>query len=184
MKFSEGPLRGLILIHHKNWEDQRGSFMEVYNQELFSAHGISDRFVQDNLSLSNKGVLRGLHAQAGKQQQGKLVRVVRGRVWDVAVDIRRGSPTYGQHHALELSADQHVSFWIPPGFLHGFLCLEDETIFSYKVTGLYDPSGELGVRWDDPSIGISWPSIDQKLIISEKDQALPFMDAIQSPFRF
>jgi|SRR5690554_970947 dTDP-4-dehydrorhamnose 3,5-epimerase len=183
MQFKKGPIEGLILIQHKNWEDSRGAFMEMYNKELFAKNGIRERFVQDNLSVSHKGVLRGLHAQGGAHAQGKLVRVLKGRVWDVAVDIRVDSPSYGQHQVMELSADQHVSFWIPQGFLHGFLCLEDETIFTYKVTGLYDPSGELGVRYDDPDLGISWPKLDIPYIISEKDKSLPLLKSIKSPFK-
>ena len=184
MEFVSGALKGLIMIHHKNWEDDRRSFMEMYNRALFVKNGLSDTFVQDNLSVSHRGVLRGLHAQGGAQAQAKLVRVVKGRVWDVVVDIRVGSPTFGQHHALELSADQPTSFWIPQGFLHGFLSLENDTIFTYKVIGGYDPSGELGVRFDDPSLAISWPKLDQPYIISAKDQALPQLDAIQSPFLY
>lgn len=183
MQFKKGSIEGLILIQHKNREDSRGAFMEMYNKELFAENGITEQFVQDNLSISRKGVLRGLHAQAGVHAQGKLVRVLKGRVWDVAVDIRVGSPSYGQHQVLELAADQHVSFWIPQGFLHGFLCLEDETIFTYKVTGSYDPSGELGVRFDDPNLGISWPKLDIPYIISEKDKSLPLLQNIKNPFK-
>lgn len=182
MEFEKGPIDGLMIIQHKSWEDKRGAFMEMYNRDLFRENGIREQFVQDNLSVSKKGVLRGLHAQGGAQAQGKLVRVIKGRVWDVAVDIRVGSPTFGQHHAMELYADRHLSFWIPPGFLHGFLCLEDDTLFTYKVTGFYDPSGELGVRYDDPALDIAWPELNSTHIISEKDLALPLLETIQSPF--
>lgn len=184
MKFTPLELEGLMLIEPVCWEDSRGFFLETYHREVFQANGIAVEFVQDNLSMSRKGVLRGLHAQGGVQAQGKLVRVIHGRVYDVAVDVRVGSPTFGQHYALELSADNQRSFWIPPGFLHGFLALEDDTVFMYKVTGFYDRSGEFGVRWDDPDLGIRWP-IDfdtGELIISEKDRALPLLRDIQSPF--
>jgi len=183
MQFKQGQIEGLILIQHNSWEDSRGAFMEMYNKELFAENGIREQFVQDNLSISHKGVLRGLHAQAGVHAQGKLVRVLKGRVWDVAVDIRLGSPSYGQHQVMELSADQHVSFWIPQGFLHGFLCMEDDTLFTYKVPGQYDTLGELGVRYDDPGLGISWPKLDIPYIISDKDRSLPLLKNIQSPFK-
>lgn len=184
MVFNSCPLPGLILIEHKQWKDDRGYFMETYQIEKFQKAGIPSNFVQDNISISHRGVVRGLHAQAGAQAQGKLVRVLKGRVWDVAVDIRVGSPTFSQHFGVELSAENHRSLWIPPGFLHGFVSLEDETIFTYKVTGLYDPSGELGVFWDDPELAIGWPLKDTKTIISAKDAALPNLNDIKSPFQY
>lgn len=182
MKIKTTPLDGLRIIEHDRWSDSRGYFIETHNRKQLEAVGIQADFVQDNLSLSHRGVLRGLHAQGGEQAQGKLVRVLQGRVWDVAVDIRKGSPTFGQHFGLELSADNHLSFWIPPGFLHGFLSLEDQTLFSYKVTGFYDPSGEVGVRWDDPNLAIAWPDSGADLIVSQKDQNLSYLQAIESPF--
>lgn len=178
------PLEGLLLIEHQRWEDQRGFFMETYQKQAFAEAGIVAEFVQDNLSFSHAGVLRGLHAQAGDQKQGKLVRVLQGRVWDVAVDIRAGSTTYGQYFHVELSGDQPFSFWIPPGFLHGFLTLEDQTLFTYKVTGFYDPDGEIGVRWDDPTLDIAWPLAGVEPLISEKDAALPYWAQLKSPFQF
>lgn len=184
MKFKRCSIDGLVLIEPVVWTDSRGFFTETYNREVFRSGGIPETFVQDNLSYSHKGVLRGLHAQAGPQAQGKLVRVIRGSVFDVAVDIRKGSPTFGQSHTVELSAENQLSFWIPPGFLHGFLALEDDTLFAYKVTGLYDRSGELGVRWNDPDLGIEWPGEfgSADLIISEKDQSLPRLRDLKSPF--
>lgn len=182
MKINKTPIAGLSIIEHDRWSDSRGYFMETYNRKQLEYNGIQADFVQDNLSFSHRGVIRGLHAQAGDQAQGKLVRVLQGRAWDVAVDIRKGSPTFGQYVGLELSAENQLSFWIPPGFLHGFLSLEDQTLFSYKVTGFYDPSQELGVRWDDPDLAIAWPDSGADLIISQKDQNLPFLQQIESPF--
>lgn len=183
MQFKTCAIEGLVVIEHKAWPDSRGYFSETYNQDEFSRNGISANFVQDNMSYSHQGVLRGLHAQAGTNQQGKLVKVVQGRVWDVAVDVRKDSPTFGQYHALELNDTNQLSFWIPPGFLHGFLALTDNTIFTYKVTGKYDPSGEFGVKWDDPQINIQWPVSEiSNLTISDKDLSLPFLKDIDTRF--
>ncbi|GGC41480.1 dTDP-4-dehydrorhamnose 3,5-epimerase [Parapedobacter defluvii] len=182
MKFVTTPISGLLIIEPEVWKDERGFFIETYNQKPFSAHDISATFVQDNLSCSHRGVLRGLHAQAGENAQGKLVRVLRGRVLDVAVDIRKDSATFGQSFSLILDEYEAKSLWIPPGFLHGFLSLEDNTLFAYKVTGFYDKAGELGVRWDDPDLAIDWPMENEELIISEKDQQLPLFKEIVSPF--
>src|SRR5690606_8085316 len=136
--FIETPIKGLLVIEPKIWPDARGYFFESYNQRLFKEAGINVDFVQDNQSLSQKGVLRGLHAQAPPFAQGKLVRVIKGKVLDVVVDVRKGSPTYGQHYSVELSGQNQRIFWVPPGFLHGFATLEDETIFTYKVSGFYN----------------------------------------------
>lgn len=155
--------------------DTRGFFFESYNQHEFAqATGLNVKFVQDNHSRSAKGVLRGLHYQLG-QPQGKLVRVVRGKVFDVAVDVRRSSPTVGQWVGLELSEDNHRQLWIPPGFAHGFLVLSDTADFLYKATDYYAPAHERAIRWDDPQIGIAWPMQELRVQISLKDQnALPF----------
>lgn len=182
MEFIQGPIAGLVLIRHKRWEDNRGSFMEQYNQDLFYENGITANFVQDNVSISHKDVLRGLHAQSSPHAQGKLVRVLQGKAWDVVVDIRKDSPTYGQYTSLELNADEPLSFWIPPGFLHGFVSLADHTIFTYKVTAPYAPQCEFGVRYDDPKIAIQWPQEAEQFIISDKDLNLPFLADIESPF--
>lgn len=182
MNFIPTPIPGLIVVEPQIWNDERGYFLETYNGNLFNAHGISETFVQDNVSYSHRGVLRGMHAQAGPQAQGKLVRVLRGRVLDVAVDIRKRSGTYGQSFSITLDADNAKALWIPPGFLHGFLALEDHTVFAYKVTGFYDKGGELGVRWDDPDLRIEWPFVGEQLIISEKDRQLPRLKEITSPF--
>ncbi|PPK99811.1 dTDP-4-dehydrorhamnose 3,5-epimerase [Parapedobacter indicus] len=182
MKFVTTPIPDLLIIESQVWKDERGFFMETYNQNPFKTQGIAATFVQDNLSCSHRGVLRGMHAQAGDNAQGKLVRVLHGRVLDVAVDIRKHSETFGQSFSLILDGNGAKSLWIPPGFLHGFLSLEDNTLFAYKVTGFYDKTGELGVRWDDPDLAIDWPMDRDELIVSEKDQQLPFLSDIVSPF--
>lgn len=182
MQLTTTPIQGLVIVESQVWKDERGFFMETYNEQAFNTQGITQTFVQDNLSYSHKGVLRGMHAQAGDQAQGKLVRVLRGKVLDVAVDIRKGSPTYGQNFSIVLDDTNAKSLWIPPGFLHGFLTLEDHTLFAYKVTGFYDKVGELGVRWDDPDLGIDWPMEENQLTVSEKDKQLPFLKEITSPF--
>jgi len=182
MKFIRTVLPDLLIVEHQIWNDERGFFTETFNERTFLANGINHNFVQDNLSCSRRGVLRGLHAQAGENTQGKFVRVLRGQVLDVVVDIRKDSPTYGRHFSIILTADNAKSLWIPPGFLHGFLSLEDDTLFAYKVTGFYDKSGEVGVRWDDPDLRIEWPMPAKELIISDKDSQLPFLKEIDSPF--
>ncbi|HEY1023731.1 MAG TPA: dTDP-4-dehydrorhamnose 3,5-epimerase [Sphingobacteriaceae bacterium] len=182
MKFIQTPIDGLIVIEPAVWTDPRGYFYESYNKNLFLEAGIDLEFVQDNQSFSHRGTLRGLHAQAAPFAQGKLVRVISGRVLDVAVDIRRNSATYGQHYSVELSADNRKMFWVPPGFLHGFETLEDNTIFLYKVTGFYDKASEVGVRWDDPDLNINWGLEHHEIILSEKDKVLPLFKELDSPF--
>src|SRR5690606_18077801 len=182
MTFTSTPIPDLVVIEPQIWPDERGYFTETYNEKAFHENGIRETFVQDNLSYSHRGVLRGLHAQAGPQAQGKLVRVLHGSVLDVAVDIRKKSPTYGQSFSITLDGSRGNALWIPPGFLHGFIALEDHTVFAYKVTGFYDKAGELGVRWDDPDLHIEWPMNAQQLIISEKDRHLPFITDITCPF--
>jgi dTDP-4-dehydrorhamnose 3,5-epimerase len=173
MKFITTTIEGLFIIEPKIWKDDRGYFFESYNKKCFEEAGIHVDFVQDNQSLSQKGTLRGLHAQADPHAQGKLVRVIKGRVMDIAVDIRRDSKTYGQHLAIELSGETNRMLWVPPGFLHGFVTLEDNTIFTYKVSGLYNKSSEFGVLWNDPDLNIDWGIAQDKVILSEKDQILP-----------
>ena len=182
MNFLETSIPGLILIEPKLWKDERGYFYESYNQKAFKEAGINENFVQDNQSFSQRGTLRGLHGQAPPYGQGKLVRVIQGRVIDVAVDIRKESPTYGRQEAVELSADNFRMLWIPAGFLHGFVTLEDNTIFSYKVTNLYNKESEIGVIWNDPDLNIDWGIAEQDLILSEKDKALPSFKEFSSPF--
>ena len=151
-----------------------------FSEEPYREAGILSPFVQDNQSLSQKGVLRGLHFQKPPFAQGKLVRVIKGSVLDVAVDIRRGSPTYGQYQAEVLSEENQAQFWIPPGFAHGFLTLEDHTIFSYKCTEYYNRESEDGIRWNDPDVHINWGV--QNPTLSDKDQAASFLKDLESPF--
>lgn len=159
--------------------DSRGWFVEQYNAERYKAAGITADFVQDNESFSSKGVVRGLHWQAAPWTQAKLVRVICGAVWDVAVDIRKGSPTFGKHVSEILTAENHKQFFIPRGVAHGFIVLEDNTLFSYKCDNLYHPEADRGLRFDDPSIGIEWPARDLELKLSEKDLRHPFFSGIE-----
>jgi dTDP-4-dehydrorhamnose 3,5-epimerase len=184
MEIKETPIKDLFVIEPKLWTDSRGYFYESYSKKAFEAAGIDANFVQDNQSLSQKGTLRGLHAQANLFAQGKLVRVMQGKVVDVAVDIRTNSPTFGQYFSIELSAENHKQLWIPPGFLHGFLTLEDETIFTYKVTNYYDKASEIGVLWNDPSLNIDWAKYldTNDILLSDKDLALPEFADFKSPF--
>jgi dTDP-4-dehydrorhamnose 3,5-epimerase len=182
MNFIKTKIKDLLIIEPKIWKDDRGYFFESYSKRNFDEAGINASFVQDNQSLSQKGTLRGLHAQYGEHAQGKLVRVIKGRVIDVAVDIRKFSETYGQHVAVELSEDNQLLFWVPAGFLHGFVTLENDTIFSYKVTGLYDKNSEIGVIWNDPELNIDWGISAEEIILSEKDKVLPFFKDLDSPF--
>jgi len=172
----------VLLIEPKVFEDERGYFFESFNQAAFKdATGLSLDFVQDNESLSRKGVLRGLHLQLPPHEQGKLVRVVSGSVFDVAVDVRKSSPHYGKWCGAILSADNKKQLYLPPGFAHGFAVLENHTVFSYKCTGYYHKESEVCLAWDDPLPGIEWPLDDP--IISEKDrfQATAFAN-FESPF--
>ncbi len=183
-----GGIQGLCVIEPKVFGDNRGYFVETYNQKDMEAEGLNMVFVQDNQSSSTKGVLRGLHFQK-KYPQGKLVRVTKGRVFDVAVDLRKGSPTFGQWHGVELSAENFLQFYVPEGFAHGFLVLSDEAEFCYKCTDFYHPGDEGGLAWNDPEIGIAWPELQgeyqgtasaqgyhmpdgTKLTLSDKDQLL------------
>lgn len=182
MQVLETMIPGLLELVPTVFGDHRGYFFESYNKEAFYNIGIEDEFVQDNQSLSNRGVLRGLHFQNPPYAQGKLVRVLAGAVLDVVVDIRRGSPTYGQHHKVMLSGENKVMFWIPPGFAHGFLTLEDQTIFSYKCTALYRPRSEGSVLWNDPALNIDWSIAEPKL--SEKDLKARPLSELDSQFSF
>ena len=167
MEVIETPLKGLVVLKPKVFEDSRGYFFESYNQNAFAQVGLNLNFVQDNQSLSQKGVLRGLHFQNQPHAQGKLVRVITGSVLDVAIDIRKNSPTYGQWFGLELTASNKWMMFIPEGFAHGFETLEDNTIFSYKCTNFYNKASEGCILWNDPDIGINWKS--DKPLLSEKD---------------
>lgn len=166
------PIQGLFEIQPRVFSDERGYFFESWSERDFAAEGLGLNFVQDNESYSRKGVLRGLHYQKTKPQ-GKLVRAVRGEVFDVAVDLRPGSTTYGRWHSVILSGDKHNLFYIPPGFAHGFLVLSDTAIFAYKCTDFYHPEDEGGIAWDDPGLAIQWPDLGVSYILSGKDQAFP-----------
>jgi dTDP-4-dehydrorhamnose 3,5-epimerase len=180
VEFVNTGFEGLYLIKPKVFGDNRGYFFESYNADVFRKNGIEPRFVQDNQSMSHKGALRGLHFQAPPFAQGKLVRVVRGSVWDVVLDIRKSSPTYGKHFTVEISEENNHILWIPEGFAHGFLTLEDNTIFCYKCTGLYNKESEGGVLWNDPDLGINWGITDP--ILSEKDKQNVVFKNLESPF--
>lgn len=183
MEVSKTAIDGVLVIEPKAFADDRGFFMEVYNRDRYVQAGITDVFVQDNVSVSKKGTLRGLHYQAPPFAQGKLVQVLRGSVIDVAVDIRFGSPTFGQYISVELSAENKKQFWIPAGCAHGFLALEDETIFSYKCTNVYSPECDRGIVWNDPHIGIEWPLISsQPPLVSDKDMKQPLLQDIAQEF--
>jgi dTDP-4-dehydrorhamnose 3,5-epimerase len=163
------PLKDVVILEPKVFGDERGFFLEAYNEATFRALGLPTRFVQDNHSGSRRGVLRGLHYQL-KLPQGKLVRVLRGEIFDVAVDLRQGSEQFGQWFGLVLSAENRRMLWIPPGFGHGFLVLTDFAEVAYKATQLYAPALERSILWNDPAIGVEWP-LDGEPILSEKDQA-------------
>jgi dTDP-4-dehydrorhamnose 3,5-epimerase len=174
--FEHLDIPDLILISPRVFPDERGFFMETYKKSEFAAQGIAGEFAQDNHSLSSKGILRGLHYQLPPFAQGKLVRVVDGRIWDVAVDIRRGSPSFGKWVGVELSDENKRMFWLPPGFAHGFVALSDRVHLLYKCTAEYDKASERGIRWDDPDIAVSWPT--REVSVSPRDAALPaFKDA-------
>lgn len=171
------------LITPARFGDQRGFFSEVFNALELAAHGIDSAFVQDNHSMSGQvGVIRGLHFQAPPAAQGKLVRVTRGSVLDVALDIRKNSPTYGKHVSAVLSADNWQQLWVPPGFAHGFCVREEGTEFLYKVTAPYAPETEGGVRFDDPDLAIDWGVEGTEAVLSDKDSKLPLWSQFQSPF--
>jgi len=165
------PIEGLAVIQPKVFGDARGYFFESYSERDFTAAGLGMRFVQDNQSFSRRGILRGLHFQK-THPQGKLVRVIAGEVFDVAVDLRHGSPTHGQHFGVVLSSELQNQFYVPPGFAHGFVVLSETALFSYKCTDFYYPEDEGGIRWDDPDLCIEWPLRDVQ--VSPKDAALPY----------
>ena len=169
--FEHLDIPGLILVEPRVFEDERGVFLETYKESDFRSAGIAERFVQDNVSVSSRGVVRGLHMQVAPSAQGKLVSVAAGSVFDVAVDVRPGSATYGQWEAVELTAGDHRALYIPPGFAHGFQALEDDTRLSYKCTAEYDRAAERGIRWDDGELAITWPL--SEVLVSEKDRELP-----------
>lgn len=170
MKVLETKLSGVVIIEPKVFGDTRGFFQETWQKSRYEALGIQGEFVQDNLSFSTRGVLRGLHYQQ-PHAQGKLVSVIQGEVFDVAVDIRSGSPTFGQWVGVMLTGDNHRQIWVPPGFAHGFCVISETSYFTYKCTDVYTPEAEGGIVWNDPDIGIEWPLADVSL--SAKDKLYP-----------
>lgn len=172
MKVIETGLPGCLVLEPKVFGDARGFFYESFNRDKLAAAGLSMQFVQGNVSRSSEGVLRGLHFQNPKAQ-GKLVSVLEGEVWDVAVDIRRGSPTFGQWEAVLLSAENKRHFWIPEGFAHGFVVLSAQALFTYLCTDTYAPEADAGIRWNDPELAIDWPI--SRPLLSDKDAKLPLL---------
>lgn len=186
MKVTETQIPDVLVIEPKVFGDERGFFLETWQQGRYAEHGIAREFVQDNMASSRRGVLRGLHVQH-PCAQGKLVQVVAGEVFDVAVDIRRGSPWFGKWAGVRLSGDNRRQIWVPPGFAHGYCVLSDDAVFAYKCTDFYHPENEFAVRWNDPAIAIDWP-LEREPILSDKDgnarplgdiplELLPFYDA-------
>ena len=171
IKVTRNEIEGLAVIEPTVFRDERGYFVETYNENDMKEAGLDLRFVQDNQSMSRKGVLRGLHFQK-QYPQGKLVRVLQGRVFDVAVDLRANSPTFGKWFGVELSDENMKQFYIPEGFAHGFCVMSDVAVFAYKCTDFYHPGDEGGMKWDDPEIGIEWP-LDGEPLLSDKDRAAP-----------
>ena len=175
MDFKETAIKGVYIIEPRVFNDARGYFFEAWKQAEFEEHIGKVNFVQDNESKSSRGVLRGLHYQKGDYSQAKLVRVIKGCVLDVAVDIRKSSPTFGKHVMVELSGENKRQFFIPRGFAHGFLVLSDEAIFTYKVDNVYAPQADAGIRWNDPALGIEWPIDPKEVLTSEKDLKQPLL---------
>ena len=173
MIFKETDIKGVYVIEPRVFNDARGYFFEAWKKQEFIDHIGSVDFIQDNESKSSFGVLRGLHYQRGTYSQAKLVRVICGRVLDVAVDLRKSSPTFGRHVMVELSGENKRQFFIPRGFAHGFLVLSPEAVFTYKVDNVYAPQVEAGIRWNDPALGIQWPVDPQQVLTSEKDLLQP-----------
>ena len=180
MEIIKTKIPDLLIIKPAVFKDERGYFFESYSKGKFLNQGIDKNFVQDNESKSVKGVLRGLHFQKPPYSQGKLVRVMKGAVLDVAVDLRKSSPTYGKWASIELTEDNKFMYWIPPGFAHGFITLEDDTVFFYKCTNVYNKESEGSLRWNDPDLNIDWGLSNP--ILSEKDQVSPLFKGFESPF--
>ena len=175
MEYQKTDIEGVYLLKPKVFGDARGYFVETWKQADFDEHVGPVTFIQDNESKSSRGVLRGLHYQKGEWSQAKLVRVIKGRVLDVAVDIRKSSPTFGKHVMAELNDENKYQLFIPRGFAHGFLVLSDEAIFTYKVDNVYAPQAEAGIRWNDPQLGIEWPINPAEVLTSEKDLKQPLL---------
>lgn len=184
MNFIKTDIEGVMIIEPRVFGDERGYFFESFSQREFDENVCKTVFVQDNESRSSYGVLRGLHFQAPPFAQAKLVRCVRGRVLDVAVDIRKGSPTYGRHIAIELSEDNHKMFFVPRGFAHGFSVLSETAVFQYKCDNYYAPQSEGALQWDDKDLDINWMISEKNVILSEKDKHHPLFKDFDSPFVF
>ncbi|HMS33153.1 MAG TPA: dTDP-4-dehydrorhamnose 3,5-epimerase [Ignavibacteria bacterium] len=182
MKVLKTELEGVLVIEPDFFQDSRGFFFESYNKQKYEEAGLKFDFVQDNISKSQKGTVRGLHYQTGQFAQGKLCQVLTGSVLDVALDIRFGSPTFGKHFSVELTSENHKQIWIPPGFAHGFSVLSDETIFSYKCTSFYSKKDERGILFSDPELAINWKT--EKPIVSDKDLAAIKFHNIDKDFFF
>ncbi len=180
MKIHDTGFPGLYAFEPKVFGDERGYFLESYRASIFKELGLNPEFVQDNESSSRRGALRGMHFQKPPHAQGKLLRVVVGAIYDVVVDVRVGSPTYGKWYGIELSQENKMSIYVPEGFAHGFVCLQDGSIVQYKCTDYYNPSSEGGLPWNDPGIGIDWPLTD--VILSEKDKHYKNLAEFESPF--
>jgi dTDP-4-dehydrorhamnose 3,5-epimerase len=181
MELKKTKIEGLIIIKPHIHNDERGYFYESYNKVFLMKKGLDFNFIQDNQSLSHKGVLRGLHFQAPPFEQGKLVRVIQGSVLDIAVDIRTSYPTYGKYESVLLSGENKTQFWIPPGFAHGFITLENNTIFCYKCTSVYSKKSEGSILWNDPHLNINW-KINEP-IVSSKDKKAKLFENFKSPFK-
>jgi dTDP-4-dehydrorhamnose 3,5-epimerase len=184
-KITKTPLDGLLVLEPRVFGDDRGFFMEYYNRDSFAELGIKEPFLQDNHSRSSRGIVRGLHYQIHPSPMGKLVKCTRGKIFDVGVDIRHGSPTFGKWHGEILTGNDHMMLYLPPGFAHGFLALEDNTDVIYACTGVYTPKDERSIRWNDPAIGIKWPleQIGQP-IVNEKDTQAPLLKDAETNYRW
>lgn len=182
MNIIKTPIEGLLVIEPQVFRDARGWFIETYQEERYRAAGVEARFVQDNQSRSSYGVVRGLHFQRPPFTQAKLVSCTHGRVLDVAVDLRKDSPTYGQHFAVELNEDNHLQFYIPKGFAHGFSVLSETAVFSYKCDELYHPEADGGILLSDPALMIDWQIPEEERILSEKDKHHPLLRELDNPF--
>lgn len=185
MKVQRLDIPDVILVTPPRFADDRGFFSETYNEDRYRGAGIEHSFVQDNQSLSRqKGVVRGLHCQLAPYEQGKLVRCTQGAIWDVAVDARSGSPTYGQWVGSELSEENWAQLWVPPGFLHGFMTLTDDVMVQYKCTSVYNKASERAVIWKCPHLGIKWPLPESDVTLSEKDAVAPHFTEVQNWFQY
>lgn len=182
MNIIKTPIEGLLVIEPQLFRDARGWFVETYQESRYQAAGVTARFVQDNQSCSSYGVVRGLHFQRPPFTQAKLVSCTHGRVLDVAVDLRKDSPTFGQHFAVELNEDNHLQFYIPKGFAHGFSVLSETAVFSYKCDELYHPEADGGILLSDPALGIDWRIPEVKRILSDKDTRHPLLKNLDNPF--